>query len=64
MLIYFNDASTKLSVAINPQHVACVFITKDEVDGDVTILNLINGGNVAVSESQMDVVGRIQSELK
>jgi len=63
MLLYFTDASTKLPVAINPQHVACVFTTKDADDEVVTIINLVNG-NVAVSESQTEVIGRIQSELK
>jgi hypothetical protein len=63
MLLYFTDAKTKLPVAINPQHVACVFTTEDAVHGGVTIINLVNG-NVAVSESQIEVIGSIQSELK
>jgi uncharacterized protein YlzI (FlbEa/FlbD family) len=63
MLLYFTDVTTSLPVAINPHHVACVFTTKDENDVEATIINLVNG-NVAVSESQTEVVGRIQSELK
>ena len=63
MLLYFTDVTTGLPVAVNPHHVACVFITKDENNTETTIINLVNG-NVAVSESQLEVVGRIQSELR
>lgn len=63
MLLFFTDVTTGLPVAINPQHVACVFTTKDESGAETTIINLVNG-NVAVSDSQLEVVGRIQGELK
>lgn len=64
MLINFTDATNGNSVSVNPQHVVCVFTTKDEKSGlDATVINVLNG-NIAVTESFTEVVGRIQSELK
>jgi hypothetical protein len=63
MLIIFTDVVTKNSVAINPQHVVCVFTSKDEKTLDtVTVISVLNG-NIAVCEDYTEVVGRIQSEL-
>jgi len=64
MLIIYTDATTGNSVAINPEHVVCVFTNKDEASGlTSTIINMLNG-NIAVTEDYLEVVGRIQSELK
>ena len=64
MLLTFTDATTGNSLAINPQHVVVVFITKDEQSGnETTVINLLNG-NVAVSESYIDVLGQLQGQLK
>jgi hypothetical protein len=64
MLINFTDATTGNSVAVNPQHVVCVFTNKDEKTGlTVTVINVLNG-NIAVTEEYTEVVGRIQSELR
>jgi len=64
MLINFTDATNGNSVSVNPQHVVCVFTTKDEKSGlDATVINVLNG-NIAVTESFTEVVGRIQGELK
>jgi uncharacterized protein YlzI (FlbEa/FlbD family) len=64
MLIIYTDATTGNSVAINPEHVVCVFTNKDETTGlTSTIINMLNG-NIAVTEEYSEVVGRIQGELK
>ena len=64
MLINFTDATNGNSVSVNPQHVVCVFTTKDEKSGlDATVINVLNG-NIAVTESFTEVVGCIQGELK
>jgi len=64
MLINFTDATTGNSVAVNPQHVVCVFTNKDEKTGlTVTVINVLNG-NIAVTEEYTEVVGQIQSELR
>jgi hypothetical protein len=60
----YTDATTGNSVAINPEHVVCVFINKDETTGlTTTVINVLNG-NIAVTEEYTEVVGRIQSELR
>jgi len=64
MLIIYTDATTSNSVAINPEHVVCVFTNTDETSGVTsTVINMLNG-NIAVTEDYLEVVGRIQSELK
>ena len=61
MLLTFTDANTDLSLAINPEHVSCVFVAKDDTDPSIekTIINMLNG-NVIIKESYLDVVGQIQ----
>jgi uncharacterized protein YlzI (FlbEa/FlbD family) len=64
MLLLFTDVNNGNSVAVNPQHIVCVFTSKDETTSiEATIINMLNG-NVAVTEEYTEVVGRIQSELK
>jgi len=64
MLLHFRDATTSNTVAVNPHHVVCVFTNKDETSGlTSTVINMLNG-NIAVTEDYLEVVGRIQSELK
>jgi len=64
MLLHFTDLNTGNPVAINPKHVACVFTTIDEKTSlQTTVINMING-NIAVTEEYLEVVGRIQSELR
>lgn len=64
MLIIYKDATTGNSVAINPEHVVCVFTNTDEKTGlTSTIINMLNG-NIAVTEEYSTVVGQIQSELR
>lgn len=63
MLVYFTDAITEKDIAINPTYVTAVFVAPDgEMEGK-TVIGLING-TVVVSESQLDVVGKLQGELK
>jgi uncharacterized protein YlzI (FlbEa/FlbD family) len=60
----YTDATTGNSVAINPQHIVCVFTNKDETTGlTTTVINMLNG-NIAVTEDHLTVINQIQSELR
>jgi hypothetical protein len=60
-MLHFTDSVTGMSVAINPSKVVCVFTNKDVETGvETTVINLING-NVGVTESYLETVGRFQS---
>ena len=61
MLLNFTDAQTGNAIAVNPEHVVCVFITKEE-EVDKTIINMLNG-NVVVTDGFNETVGRIQGVL-
>lgn len=62
MLVNFVDSVTNESVAVNLANLVCVFTVKE--DGvEKTILNMING-NLAVKENYLEVVGRINAEMK
>jgi len=62
MLVQFIDAASKKAVAVNPDHVASVFLGKNEEGEEKTVVNLLNG-NVVVDDDYLEVVGRIQGEL-
>jgi hypothetical protein len=63
MLIYFTDAVTKQQVAINPNYVCCVFVAQEgELKGQTVIA--LTSGTVIVEQSQIDVVGAIQGQIK
>jgi hypothetical protein len=61
MLVHFTDATSNNSIAVNPKFVVVVFTTKDD-KGEVTVINT-STGNLAVVESYIDVVGRLQGEM-
>lgn len=62
MLVNFVDSVSNESVAVNLANLVCVFTVKE--DGvEKTILNMING-NLAVKENYLEVVGRINAEMK
>lgn len=63
MLLNFTDKQTGNSVSINPKHVVVVFTAKDEEGNETTIINTLTG-NIPVQQSQIDVVGAFQGELK
>lgn len=63
MLIYFTDVVSKKPVAVNPKYVVAVFPIVDGDLKDKTAISLVNG-SVAVEETQIDVVGRVQSEIR
>jgi hypothetical protein len=65
MLLTFTDANTDLALAVNPEHVVCVFVAKDDKDPTIekTIINMLNG-NVIVKEDYLSVVGQVQGALK
>ena len=62
-LIYFTDAQTGNQIAVNPTYVVVVFTTKDEDGVEKTIINTITG-NLAVTDSQIEVVGQLQAQIK
>ena len=60
-MLHFTDAVSGTSVAINSSKVVCVFTNKDTETGvETTVINLVNG-NVGVTESYLETVGRFQS---
>jgi hypothetical protein len=63
MLVYFTDAVTQNKFAVNPEYVVGVFIASDEEHKGKTVLSLLNG-SFLVDESQIDVVGVLQGQLK
>jgi hypothetical protein len=62
MLIYFTDAQTNNQIAINPTYVVAVFTVKDEDGTEKTVINTTTG-NIAVTASQIEVVGTVQGQL-
>ena len=63
MLIYFTDIVSKNPIAVNPKYVVAVFPIVEGDLKDKTAISLVNG-SVAVEETQIEVVGRIQSEIR
>lgn len=63
MLIPFQDAETKGTIFVNPKQVSVVFEGKNPEGIQLTMINLLNG-NVATLEPLLDVVGKLQAELK
>jgi hypothetical protein len=62
MLIHFTDSSTNNSIAVNLNQLVCIF-TVEEEGVEKTILNMLNG-NLAIKESYLEAVGRINGEMK
>jgi hypothetical protein len=63
MLLYFTDSITNNQLAINPTYVVAVFPAPEGEHQGNTVISLING-SLIVSESQIDVVGQLQGQLK
>ena len=63
MLIYFKDAITQDQIAINPNYVTAVFTAQDGDMKGKTVIGLTNG-TLIVEESQINVVGALQGQLK
>lgn len=63
MLIPFTDAETEGTIFVNPKQVSVVFEGNNPEGIRLTMINLLNG-NVATQESLLDVVGKLQAELK
>jgi hypothetical protein len=62
MLIYFTEANTGKKIAVNPQHVVTVFeATTGDFEGKTAVVFL--GGNLAVEESVIEVVGAVNGAL-
>jgi hypothetical protein len=62
-LLHFTDSVSGMSVAINASKVVCVFTNKDAETGvETTVINLVNG-NVGVTETYLETVGRLQGVL-
>jgi len=62
-MLLFTDAQTGNSIAVNPNFVVVVFSTKNDEGVEKTVINTTTG-NVLVNESQVEVIGQIQGELK
>jgi len=63
MLIPFLDAETEGTIFVNPKQVSVVFEGKNPEGIQMTMINLLNG-NVATLEPLLEVVGKLQAELK
>ena len=63
MLIPFQDAETQGTIFVNPKQVSVVFEGKNPEGVQLTMINLLNG-NVATLEPLLEVVGKLQAELK
>jgi hypothetical protein len=61
MLIYFTDATNQQKVAINPKFVVVVFVLPDGDMKGKTVIG-VTTGNIVVEESQIEVVGALQSQ--
>ena len=61
MLVYFTDATNQQKVAINPKYVVVIFVLPDGDMKGKTVVGLTNG-NIVVEESQIEVVGVLQSQ--
>lgn len=62
MLVYFTEAKTNKTVAVNPNHVISVFgVTEGEFEGKTAIVFV--GGNLAVEEPLYDAVGLINANI-
>ena len=59
-MLHFTDAQTQQSIAVNPSFVVVVFTTKDEDGSEKVVINTTTG-NVVVTESYLDVVGRLNA---
>lgn len=62
MLIYFTDAVTQQQVAVNTKYVIAVFTASEGELAGKTVIGIV-GGNIVVTESQIDVVGTLQAQL-
>jgi hypothetical protein len=65
MLLYFTDVNTNRSVAVNPAFVAVVYETKlnEESETLITVINTTTG-NIPVDLPMVEVVGKLNGELK
>lgn len=63
MLLHFTDAVSGNHIAVNPTAVVAVFTaTEGEMKGK-TVIGVTNG-SIVVSESEVEVLGLINGELK
>lgn len=63
MLLTFTDAISNNSIAVNPNYIVAVFTAPSGEQAGKTVVGLSNG-NILVNEEYLDVVGKIQGELK
>lgn len=63
MLIYFTESRSNRPVAINTRKINTVLtLSEGEYAGKTMII--YSGGSISVEENELDVVGRINAELK
>jgi hypothetical protein len=63
MLVYVTDVVSNSSVAVNPTHVVSVLAVPEGEHKNKTAIVLVNG-NIIVSDPLLDVVGKINGELR
>jgi hypothetical protein len=61
-MLYFTDATNQQKVAVNSKYVVVVFVLPDGEMKGKTVIGLTTG-NIVVDESQLDVVGQLQSQV-
>jgi hypothetical protein len=59
-MLYFTDAQTQQSVAVNQEYVVVVFTSKNEDGSEKVVINTTTG-NLVVTEPYLDVVGRLNA---
>lgn len=60
MMLYFTDAQTQQSVAVNAEYIVVVFTAKNEDGSEKVVINTTTG-NLVVTEPYLDVVGRLNA---
>lgn len=64
MFFYVTDAVSKEKIAINAKSVQVVFVALEGEMQGKTILSLSSGGTIVCEESQLEVVGMLEGQLR
>jgi hypothetical protein len=59
-MLYFTEAISKSSVAINPKHIVAVFTATEGEQKGKTVISIVNG-NIAVEDDYLETVGRLNA---
>lgn len=64
MLVPIQDAETGNTIFVNPKLINVVFTGKAKEGGEDVTVVVCPTGNIVTNEDLLEVVGRIQAELK